>query len=177
MFERILVPLDGSPRAERAIPVAALAAPGPGALHLTRVVVLPDAAKISVSEREALLHKAKQYLSTTVEHLREGLVAPTAADLHLAITWSVTIDDDIASGIIRVAEEGEEMQDAVGTEAMRCRSSRNHWASCVEDICPQEAEGDGGLLRSICVPGEDQVVRAPIRGGRCVPKLLGPRKR
>jgi hypothetical protein len=42
--------------------VAALSAPGPGALHLTRVVVLPDEAKISTSEREAVMHKAKQYL-------------------------------------------------------------------------------------------------------------------
>jgi len=29
------------------------------------------------------------------------------ADLKLPITWSVTIDDDIAAGIIRVAEDGE----------------------------------------------------------------------
>jgi len=77
--------------------------------------MLPDEAKISTSEREAMMHKAKQYLRTTVEHLRAGLVAPAVADLKLAITWSVTIDDDIASGIIRVAEEGEETQDAGGS--------------------------------------------------------------
>jgi nucleotide-binding universal stress UspA family protein len=109
---RALVPLDGSVQAKAALVpaaqlIAALSAPGPGALHLTRVVVLPDAAKISQSEREAIMHKAKQYLSTTVEHLREGLVASPVADLHLTITWSVTIDDDIASGIIRMAEDGE----------------------------------------------------------------------
>ncbi len=110
---RALVPLDGSVQAKAALVpaaqlVAALSAPGPGALHLTRVVVLPDAAKISASEREAVMHKAKQYLRTTVEHLHAGLVAPAVADLKLAITWSVTIDDDIASGIIRVAEQGQE---------------------------------------------------------------------
>lgn len=110
---RALVPLDGSAQAKAALVpaaqlVAALSAPGPGALHLTRVVVLPDAAKISTSEREAVMHKAKEYLRTTVEHLHAGLVAPPVADLKLAITWSVTIDDDIASGIIRVAEDGEE---------------------------------------------------------------------
>jgi nucleotide-binding universal stress UspA family protein len=58
-----------------------------------------------------MMHKAKQYLHTTVEHLRAGLVAPAVAGLKLAITWSVTIDDDFASGIIRVAEDGEEMHD------------------------------------------------------------------
>jgi nucleotide-binding universal stress UspA family protein len=113
---RALVPLDGSVQAKAALVpaarlIAALSAPGPGALHLTRVVVLPDAAKISTNEREALMHKARQYLRTTVDHLREGLVAPEVAPLKLAMTWSVTIDDDIASGIIRVAEDGKETHD------------------------------------------------------------------
>ncbi len=109
---RALIPLDGSTLAKEAIVpaaqlIAALSAPGPGALHLTRVVVLPDAEQVSTSEREAIMHKAKRYLSTTVEHIRERLVASPVADLKLAITWSVTIDDDIASGIIRIAEDGE----------------------------------------------------------------------
>lgn len=113
---RALIPLDGSPRAKSAIVpaaqlVAALSAPGPGALHLIRVVVLPEAAKISQIEREATLEMARQYLSTTVEHIREELIASPVADLKLAITWSVTIDDDIAAGIIRVAENGEDMED------------------------------------------------------------------
>ena len=112
---RALIPLDGSARAKVAIVpaaqlVAALSAPGPGALHLTRVV-LPEVAKISPREREAIMHKAKQYLSATVEHIREGLVASPVADLKLAITWSVTIDDDIAAGIIRMAEDGEDTED------------------------------------------------------------------
>ncbi len=112
---RALIPLDGSARAKAAIVpaaqlVAALSAPGPGALHLTRVVV-PEVAKISPREREAIMHKAKQYLSATVEHIREGLVASPVADLKLAITWSVTIDDDIAAGIIRMAEDGEDTED------------------------------------------------------------------
>jgi len=114
---RALIPLDGSARAKAAIVpaaqlIAALSAPGPGALHFTRVVVVPEAAEISPSEREAIIHKAKQYLSTTVEHIREGLVASPVADLKLAMTWSVTIDDDIAAGIIRVAEDGEDAEGA-----------------------------------------------------------------
>ena len=112
---RALIPLDGTARAKAAIVpaaqlIAALSAPGPGALHLTRVVVLPDAEQLSHSEREAIMHKAKQYLSATVGHIREGLVASPVADLKLALTWSVTIDDDIASGIVRVAEDGEDTQ-------------------------------------------------------------------
>jgi nucleotide-binding universal stress UspA family protein len=114
---RALVPLDGSVYAREALVpaaqlIAALAAPGPCALHLSRVVVLPESAQISQSEREAILREAKQYLSATVDQLREGLLASPAADLKLAITWSVTTDDDIAAGILRVAEEGEEAHEA-----------------------------------------------------------------
>ncbi len=116
-FLRALIPLDGSARAKAAIApaaqlVAALSAPGRGALHLTRVVLLPEAEHIGYSEREEILQKAKKYLSSTVEHIREGLVASSVADLKLSITWSVTIDDDIAAGIIRVAENGEDAEGA-----------------------------------------------------------------
>ncbi len=119
---RALIPLDGTARARAAIVpaaqlIAALAAPGPGALHFTRVVVLPDAEQIGRSEKEAIMHKAKQYLSATVGHIREGLVASPVTDLKLALTWSVTIDDDVASGIVRVAEGGE------GTQGMEASDS------------------------------------------------------
>ncbi len=113
---RALIPLDGSARAKAALVpaaqlIAALSAPGPGALHLTRVVTFPDAARTSQSEQEALMHKAKQYLSDTVAHIREGLVAAPIADLKLAITWSVIHDDDIATGIIRAAAGGEDVEE------------------------------------------------------------------
>ncbi len=106
---RALVPLDGSVRAKAVLVpavqlIAALSVPGPSALHLTQVVVVSEAAKISCSEQETMIHKAKQYLSATAEHIREGLVA----DLKLAITWSVTFDEDVAAGIVRVAERGED---------------------------------------------------------------------
>ncbi|MGH2498404.1 MAG: universal stress protein [Ktedonobacteraceae bacterium] len=108
---RVLVPLDGSARAQAAIAPAAqlsaaLSAPARGALHLTRVVVQPDPDEIGHRTREAIIHKAKEYLSTTVEQIREGLVASPVADIQPAITWSVTVDADVASGIIRAAEDG-----------------------------------------------------------------------
>jgi nucleotide-binding universal stress UspA family protein len=135
---RALIPLDGSLRAKLAIVpaaqlVAALSAPGPGALHLMRVVVLPEAAKISQIEREATLEKARQYLSTTVEHVREELVASPLADLKLAITWSVTLDDDIAAGIVRVAESGEDTED-IGISGS-------------SDLIAMTTHGYGGLQR------------------------------
>lgn len=114
---RVLVPLDGSAYAEAAIApaahlVAALAAPGHGALHLIQVVVLPGIEQLSHNEREAILQKARQNLSATVQEISEGLIANYGADLHLSITWSVTIDDDIAGGIVRMAENGEDAEGA-----------------------------------------------------------------
>jgi nucleotide-binding universal stress UspA family protein len=111
---RVLVPLDGSARAQAAVApaaqlIAALSAPARGALHLTRVEVQPDPDEISHHKREAMIHKAKEYLGTTTEQIREGLAADPAADLRLAITWSVTLDEDIASGIIRAAEDGSDV--------------------------------------------------------------------
>jgi nucleotide-binding universal stress UspA family protein len=109
---RVLIPLDGSVRAQAAIIpaaqlIAALSAPAQGALHLTRVVALPAGAYLSQREREAILQQAQQYLSSLADQMREGLLASPIADLKLSITWSVTIDTDIAAGIIRAAEQGE----------------------------------------------------------------------
>jgi hypothetical protein len=38
------------------------------------------------------------------------LITGQVADLKLDLTWSVTIDDDIAAGIIRLAEDGENVE-------------------------------------------------------------------
>jgi nucleotide-binding universal stress UspA family protein len=112
---RGLIPLDGSVRAQAAIIpaaqlIAALSAPAQGALHLTRVVALPLAAQFIQNEREAILQQAKQYLNSLADQMREGLFASSLADLKLSITWSVTVDPDIAARIIRVAEQGEEAE-------------------------------------------------------------------
>jgi nucleotide-binding universal stress UspA family protein len=110
---RALVPLDGSMYAEAAlIPaaqlVAALSAPFPGALHLTRVAVLPDAEGSSESERNAILQQARQSLESTVERLRESLYTASVAELPPSLSRSVTIDGDVASGISRLAEDSED---------------------------------------------------------------------
>jgi nucleotide-binding universal stress UspA family protein len=116
---RVLVTLDGSVLAKAALEpaaslIAALAAPALGALHLVRVVkpVNPDRGEKDPEEREHFLYKAKHYLSSTVEHLREGLVAPAVANLRLPVTWSVAVDTDVAEAIVRVAENGEDAEGA-----------------------------------------------------------------
>src|SRR5713226_1183473 len=116
---RALVALDGSSHAKTAIEpaaqlIAALAAPAQGMLHLTRVVkpVTPESEEKDPEGSQQFLHKAKRYLSSTVEHLREGLVTPAVADLKVPVTWSVAVDTDVASALIRVAENGEDAEGA-----------------------------------------------------------------
>ncbi len=139
---RVLVALDGSAYAKAAIEpaaqlITALAAPAQGALHLVRVVkpVTFEREEHDPEGREQFLHKAKRYLSSTVEHLREGLVAPTVAGFKLPITWSVAIDTDVASALIRVAENGEDAEGAgvfggcdVIAMATHGYSGMQHWA-------------------------------------------------
>jgi nucleotide-binding universal stress UspA family protein len=139
---RALVALDGSVLAKAALEpaaslIAALAAPAQGALHLVRVVkpVNPESEEKDPEEREHFLHKAKTYLSTTAEHLCEGLVAPAVADLTLPVSWSVAVDTDVAEAIIRVAENGEDAEGAgvfggcdVIAMATHGRSGIQRWA-------------------------------------------------
>jgi len=137
---RALVALDGSVLAKAALApaaslIAALSAPAQGTLHLVRVVkpVIPDREEKDPEEQEHFLYKAKRYLSSTVEQMRAGLVAPVVANLKLPITWSVVIDPDVAAGIVRVAENGE---DAEGAGVFgRC------------DVIAMATHGRGGIQR------------------------------
>jgi nucleotide-binding universal stress UspA family protein len=82
----------------------------PGALHLLRVVkpLVYDHKKVDAEyikhAQEQGLHKAKDYMQSVVEHLREGPIGK----LNLTITWSVALGDDVADSIILAAEIGEE---------------------------------------------------------------------
>lgn len=137
---RVLVPLDGSVRAKAALTPAAylataLAGSTQGTLHLVRVVKpAPEVGEVESEEREHILHKAKSYLGSITQHLREGLVAPAIAAHKLAITWSVAVDADAAEAIVRVAENGEDAEGAgifggcdVIAMATHGRTGLQHW--------------------------------------------------
>ncbi|HEV2237187.1 MAG TPA: universal stress protein [Ktedonobacterales bacterium] len=130
-----LVALDGSGFSEASLVpaseiVRALAAPSPGALHLVRVLDTVDAATLGADgggqylsaeeTQEWALQQAKAYLEETAERLRERLGADAP---HM--TWSVvvnpqvgTYEADVASAILRTAEEGEPVEGA--TAPTRC---------------------------------------------------------
>lgn len=114
----VLVPLDGSDYAKAALVpaaylAAALAAPGQGALHLTRVIKLAHHADEQAKkgkidpDAQAALQGARLYLEEMAGHIRDNFVAPAIADLNLALSWSATVDHDVTQAIIRVAENGE----------------------------------------------------------------------
>jgi nucleotide-binding universal stress UspA family protein len=118
---RALVPLDGSALAKAALEpaaqlVAAIAGSSQGSLHLMRVVKSPTAEELqAVGDQESMnrlkenkLHRAKTYLNSIVEQLREGPLAY----LNLSITWSIAVDNDVAHAIIRMAENGEDAEGA-----------------------------------------------------------------
>jgi nucleotide-binding universal stress UspA family protein len=130
-----LVALDGSGFSEASlIPASeialALAAPSPGALHLVRVLETVDAATLgavgvgqylSAEETQAwALRQAKAYLEETAERLRQRLGGRSPH-----VTWSVVVhpqfgthEADVASAILRAAEEGEPVEGA--TAPTRC---------------------------------------------------------
>lgn len=145
---RILVPLDGSDAAKAALVPAAylaatLAAPGQGALHLLHVVQPDREAKVptrtarSAQNTQANRNMASEYLDAMIRHLREN---PDTANLNLVLSSSVTVDDDIAQGIVRVAEagvddEGDELFggcDAI-TMTTHGHSGRQRWVGSVTE--------------------------------------------
>ena len=135
---RALIPLDGSVYALTAIApaaqlVTAVSAPGAGALHLTQVVVMPGRGEITHTEREAILQQAKQNLRATGEEMRAGLIAAPGIDHRLSVTWSATIGDDIATGIARMAENGEAVEGGGVVEGC--------------DLIAMATHGDSGLER------------------------------
>lgn len=112
---RALIPLDLATHAQDAIaPVAelvtALSSPGKGALHLLQIVDLPKEA--SVNEKEALLYRARANLDALGQKIRETVREQLTPALQPKITWSISVDSDIAEGIARVAEDGEETPEA-----------------------------------------------------------------
>ena len=132
-----LIPLDGSARAEAALLpaarlIAALAAPGPASLHLTRVVAQLQPTESGQREWEAQVHETRQYLSAAAAHLRESLEEASLSTNSIAITWSIICDDDIAAGILRVAETGEITEAVDGVERADVIAMATHGYSGIQ---------------------------------------------
>ncbi len=112
---RVLVPLDGSDHALAALAPAAnlaigLAGSGQAAMHLTYVVKLArrvggaSRATGTAPDPEASLNMARAYLTATLQQVRDGSIEHDLAQLILSA--SPVADEDIAQGILNVAEDG-----------------------------------------------------------------------
>ncbi|MGZ3680403.1 MAG: universal stress protein [Ktedonobacterales bacterium] len=113
---RVLVPLDGSGSARAALAPAielliALSAPAPAELHLV-MVVAPDVVEETDRSYTLLLEGARSYLTGVAEDARQE----AAGRIPLSITWSVATDNDVADGIIQVAEHRTNIEGAQSME-------------------------------------------------------------
>lgn len=118
---RLLVPLDGSLGATEALGpgaevLMAMAAPGQKtALHLARVCGQRPAERgipMQHIQDENALAQARGSLQQTVRQLYEGTLAPIIAAHHLPVTWSLRVDTDVASALLRIAEQGDDTEGA-----------------------------------------------------------------
>jgi nucleotide-binding universal stress UspA family protein len=114
---RILVSLDGSTYAHAALEPAAellsaLAAPAQKmALHLLRVI---EPAADQKEEAQVAQHKslsrARSYLGHITDLIRDGYIAPSISRQQILVNWSVALDHDYANAIVRVTENGEDVE-------------------------------------------------------------------
>ncbi len=116
----ILVPLDGSQHAEAVIPkaavlVIALAAPARGELHFTRVV---SSRGKEMSRLDEELERTGHYLRTVIERMREDVLSHMGDSIDLGLSWSITMAEDAASGIIKAAEDCESRENGGGCQVI-----------------------------------------------------------
>ena len=145
----VLVALDGSLLAEAALVpaanlVAALAAPGKGALHLMQVIKpLATTADegFTTQLNEEAVERAKAYLMAMKERLQE-----TLKGLNLSITWSIALDADAADAITSTAEQEEQEGGAEG------------FTGC--DLIAMSTHGRGGLERWVMGSVTERVLGA-----------------
>jgi nucleotide-binding universal stress UspA family protein len=106
MFQRILIPLDGSTRAERAIPVAArLAHASGGSVILVRVVSKSSSLWPSVAERTTLAHRVLAADIAEAERYLRGMA--TSPELEGVPIESVVRFGQTVSTILAVADSSE----------------------------------------------------------------------
>ncbi len=80
------------------------------------------------------LSRVEPYLDQTIELIRQGTLAPEISKQHIAVRWLVALDTDVAKGIVRMAETGE---DAEGADRLA--------GAC--QLIAMSTHGRGGLQR------------------------------
>ncbi len=130
----VLVPLDGCGLAEAALERAAhlatvLAPPRPAGLHLVAVVDPFEATVRQSVPESTVVDDARRYLLRLTDRLR-------AEHPQITMSWSIQSDVDAATGILLVAEGGEDTKGA---------SPSNPVGGC--DLIVMTTHGRTGFLR------------------------------
>lgn len=150
---RVLVALDGSPFAEKVVApaaqlCAALAAPAQGVLHLLvvlrRLTGISDSKEAVAAIHALALSDARTYLNDMERRLRE----PDLAPLHLGVTSSLVIKEDVADTLLKVAESGKYVEDIEGFDGC--------------DIIALATHGRSGLTRLILGSVTERILGATI---------------
>lgn len=152
---KLLIPLDGSTLAQAALEpgtalLTALAAPGQSvALQLVQVIPPPHS-KTKVHAREsAAVFQAQQAMHHTVTLLQQGSLAPLIARHQIPVTWSVLLDADVASALLRVVEPGNDTEGATACGECHLIAISTH--------------GRGGLQRRVMGSITERVLSATTR--------------
>ena len=107
MFTHLLVPLDGSKLAEKALPVAQALAEKFGS-NLTLVRAIPDAPGFAKggdpTAHDQLFDQMRQQLSATVEEEMEAYVAALTAQ-GLNASYQLAVGVSPLEGILQIAQE------------------------------------------------------------------------
>ena len=108
---RVMVPLDGSPRAEEALAPAAflsrqLSQPEQGMLNIVSVLPLGYPAVYDLIERQQAQQGMENYLSG----IEQRLLQEEDADTKLSITASITVNPDVAHALVTLAEADKDTE-------------------------------------------------------------------
>jgi nucleotide-binding universal stress UspA family protein len=134
---RILVPLDGSQLAEEALAPAlalteALSAPEPGWLHLIGIIPLFTPELTTPHKVQAAVEAGQEYLASVEYRLQQQA---EKADIHLTVSASVTLRQDVPYALAELAEVGDGLGQREGLPgcdviamATHGRSGLAHWA-------------------------------------------------
>lgn len=114
MFKRILLPLDGSPTAEKVLPVVIAEARCHGAVIIVLRVIAPLRSSLMMipsvveTSNEHINRIAQEYLDDIAQRLRdEGVEAETAIDHGPPAERIVTSAEDLECDLIIIGSRGE----------------------------------------------------------------------
>jgi nucleotide-binding universal stress UspA family protein len=126
---RVMVALDGSPLAERALQPAihlstALSAPFPGALHL--VHILPLSLAFEYGQEDRVAKRRRESMQKAQVYLAQMQKQVLANNPTISVTSTLAINQDIAGTLISIAEmgEGEGLNEPAGTSDLIALTTR-----------------------------------------------------